>query len=153
MTKHSDLLPFRNLQNSKALRLCWQLRLNSCLEWHSKKLIVASTRQHDPQKFDRSVRQYKRLVRAYEDMGMVMSTWYSLPRFLDTESRPLPLTAVRGPQSVASLVRLSKVKTPAALAVELMRQSQAYESTHVEILLRLIEYSSCRTLRFLELLS
>ena len=90
----------------------------------SNKFIVESTRQpRASRKLDTSVREYRRLVRAYEDMGMVMSTWFSLPRFLDAESRPLPLAVSRGPQSVPSLVRLSRVKISAALAVELMRRS------------------------------
>jgi hypothetical protein len=90
----------------------------------SKKLIVESIRQHHPRrKLDSNVRQYRRMVRAYEDMGIVMSTWFSLPKFLDADSRPLPLTAVRGPDSVSSLIRSSHVKISAALAVELMRQS------------------------------
>jgi hypothetical protein len=90
----------------------------------SKKLIVEILRQHQPpQKLDAGTRQYRRLVRAYEDMGMVMSAWFSLPRFLDPEGRPLPLTAVRGSQSVPSLVRSSRVKISAALAVELLRRS------------------------------
>jgi hypothetical protein len=92
----------------------------------SKKLIVETLRQHHGhQKLDACTRQYRRLVRAYEEMGMVMSAWFSLPRFLDSEGRPLPLTAVRGPQSVPSLVRSSRVKISAALAVELMRKSQS----------------------------
>ena len=90
----------------------------------SKKSIVESARQHHSrQKLEGSVRQYRKLVRAYEDMGMVMSTWFSLPKFLDPESRPLPLSAARGLQSIPSLVRSSRVKISAALAVELMRQS------------------------------
>jgi hypothetical protein len=90
----------------------------------SKKLIVEFVRQHHPRrKLNSNVRQYRRMVRAYEDMGIVMSTWFSLPKFLDADSRPLPLTAVRGPYSVPSLIRSSHVKISAALAVELMRQS------------------------------
>ena len=90
----------------------------------SKNLIIESTRQpRGSRKLDRDVREYRRLMRAYEDMGMVMSTWFSLPRFLDAEGRPLPLTDGRGPQSVPSLVRLSRVKISAELAVELMRRS------------------------------
>ena len=54
---------------------------------------------------------------------MVMSAWFSLPRFLDAEGDPLPLTADRGSQSVRSLVRASRVKTSATLAVELFRRS------------------------------
>ena len=90
----------------------------------SKKLIAESVRQHHRrQKLKGNVRQYRRMVRAYEDMGMVMSTWFSRPKFLDSDSRPLPLTAVRGQNSVPSLIRSSHVKISAALAVELMQQS------------------------------
>jgi hypothetical protein len=66
---------------------------------------------------------YKQLVRAYEDMGMVMSTWFSLPRFLDRNSLPLRLTAGGGSQSIRGLVRASRVKIPATHALELMRRS------------------------------
>jgi hypothetical protein len=90
----------------------------------SEKLILESVRRHHArQKSPENVRQYRSLVRAYEDMGMVMSTWFSLPKFLDRESRPLPLTAARGPQSVLSLVRSSRVKISGTLAVELLRRS------------------------------
>jgi hypothetical protein len=90
----------------------------------SKKAIIDSVRQHHGARKSRGgVRQYRRLVRAYEDMGIVMSTWFSVPKFLDKESRPLPLTALRGPHSVPSLVRSSHVKISASLAVELMRRS------------------------------
>jgi hypothetical protein len=90
----------------------------------SRKLILESARQQRRRRnFDSSVREYRRLVRAYEDMGMVMSAWFSLPRFLDPDSRPLPLAVHRGPQSVPSLVRSSRVKISAALAIELMRRS------------------------------
>jgi hypothetical protein len=90
----------------------------------SKELIVESMRQHHlRQRVGGSARQYRRLIRAYEDMGMVMSAWFSLPRFLDPAGRPLPLTAVRGPRSVPSLVRSSRVSISAALAVDLLRMS------------------------------
>jgi hypothetical protein len=90
----------------------------------SKKSIVESIRQHHRrQQSNSNVRQYRRIVRAYEDMGIVMSTWFSRPKFLDSDSRPLPLTSVRGPYSVPSLVRSSHVKISAAVAVELMQQS------------------------------
>jgi hypothetical protein len=124
MTKKSRP-PFSELANQQgatallAATFAFLLRNNI-----PKSLIVDSMRQHrNRQKLNRSVRQYRRLLRAYEDMGMIMSAWFSLPRFLDPESRPLPLTAVRGPQSIPSLVRSSRVKTSAALAVELMRRS------------------------------
>jgi hypothetical protein len=72
-----------------------------------------------------AVRDYKRLIRAYEDMGIVMSTWFSLPRFLDPDGRPLRLTAALGAQSIRNLVRVSRVKISAKLAVELMRRSSS----------------------------
>jgi hypothetical protein len=90
----------------------------------SKKVILESVRLHcGPQKSHVRASQYRKLVRAYEDMGLVMSAWFSLPKFLDQESCPLPLTASRGPRSVLNLVRASRVKTSTKLAVELLRQS------------------------------
>jgi hypothetical protein len=76
-----------------------------------------------PQRVVGRSRQYRRLISTYEDMGIVMSTWFSLPRFLDSESRPLPLAAGRGLRSIASLVRMSRVRISPTLALELMRQS------------------------------
>jgi hypothetical protein len=70
-----------------------------------------------------SVRQYRKLVLAYEDMGIVMSTWFSLPRFLDRECRPLRLTLGSGQRSIGSLVRASRVSISARIAVEMMRRS------------------------------
>jgi hypothetical protein len=94
----------------------------------SKKLIVEAVRHHHRhQKLNSNVRQYRKMVRAYEDMGIVMSTWFSQPKFLDSDSRPLPLTAFRGPYSVPSLVRSAHVKISVALAVELMQQSPSVQ--------------------------
>jgi hypothetical protein len=70
-----------------------------------------------------NLRQYRRLVRSYEEMGMVMATWSALPRFLDQESRPAPLTLNGGRKSVAALVRASRVSMSSATAREFMRRS------------------------------
>jgi hypothetical protein len=56
-------------------------------------------------------------------MGVVMSTWFSSPRFMNKECQPLPLTVASGPQSVLNLVRVSRVSISATNAVELMRRS------------------------------
>jgi len=56
-------------------------------------------------------------------MGTVMSTWFSLPKFLDANGLPLRLTATNGPHSIRSLVLASQVKVPLTLAIELMRRS------------------------------
>jgi hypothetical protein len=90
----------------------------------SKQLIVNSIRQYyGPRKVADSVRQFRRLARAYEDMGIVMSTWFSAPNFLDRECRPIPLTVRPGPRSVYSLVRAARVSISPAFAIELMRHS------------------------------
>jgi hypothetical protein len=91
----------------------------------SKTMIMKSVRR--ARRSHGGVRQYRKLVRAYEDMGMVMSTWYSQPRFLDSEGRPLPLTAGRGILSISNLIRLSRVKISVALALELLRQSPSVQ--------------------------
>jgi hypothetical protein len=94
----------------------------------SKKLIINSARQQlGRQKLAGGVRQYRRLVRAYEDMGMIMSAWFSIPRFLDREGRPLPLTTSSGPHSISNLVRLSRVKISRTLVIELMRRSSSVQ--------------------------
>ena len=53
--------------------------------------------RHKPRE---TLRQYRRLMRAYEDMGVVMSTWFSHPTFLDKSGFPLPLSAATGRHSV-----------------------------------------------------
>ena len=90
----------------------------------SKRLIVNSVRQYYGPRRAESVRQYRRLARAYEDMGIVMSTWFSASNFLDKECRPIPLSIKRGPRSVYSLVRAARVSISPAFAIELMRKSQ-----------------------------
>jgi len=126
MTKHSRP-SFSELAKQQGARALLTATFAFLLENDiSKKFIVESTRQQrGSRNIDRRVRKYRRLVRAYEDMGMVMSAWFSLPRFLDPDGRPLPLAVSRGPQSVASLVRSSRVKISAALAVELMKRSSS----------------------------
>ena len=90
----------------------------------SKKMLLEALRRHRArQKPNGSIRQYKRLVRAYEEMGTVMSTWFSQPRFLDPNGLPIRLTATRGPHSIRNLVLSSRVKVSATLAIELMRRS------------------------------
>jgi hypothetical protein len=89
----------------------------------SERSIVNSVRQYFSPRKAKSVRQYRRLVRAYEDMGIVMSTWYSASIFLDKECRPLPLAIGHGPRSVYSLVRAARVSISPAYAIRLMRNS------------------------------
>ena len=93
-----------------------------------KQLILDSI--HDncgEQKPKQEVRQYRRLARAYEDMGIVMSTWFSLPKFLDKECRPLALKSGPGTRSVSSLVRASRVSISPRIALDLMRRSPSIQ--------------------------
>ncbi len=90
----------------------------------SKQLILNSVRQfYSPRRADK-VRQYRTLARAYEDMGIVMSTWFSASRFLDDDCLPIPLSIKPGPRSVYSLVRAARVSISPAFAIEMMRKSQ-----------------------------
>jgi hypothetical protein len=69
------------------------------------------------------IRAYRKLVRAYEQMGIVMSTWFSNPKLLDAQCRPLPILPGRGPRSIHTLLRLSRVSLTAKDAEALMRRS------------------------------
>jgi hypothetical protein len=90
----------------------------------SKQLVLKSVSQsYGVGRPASNLRQYRRLVRSYEEMGMVMATWFALPRFLDQESKPSPLTLNGGRKSVAALVRASRVSISAGTAIELMRRS------------------------------
>jgi len=70
-------------------------------------------------------RKFRQFVRAYEEMGMVLSTWYSNPVFLDREGNPVPLCFTRGSKSIRNLVRLSKVRVSARTAFSLMQLSSS----------------------------
>jgi hypothetical protein len=129
MIKKSDstLLEIVNRQGANALLTATLafLRTNNI----SKRLILDSVRRNYTRKKSKvSVRRYRNLVRAYEDMGIVMSTWFSLPRFLDKECRPLPLTTFRGKQSIWALVRASRVSISQTAAIALMRRSPSIKT-------------------------
>jgi hypothetical protein len=114
-----DLL---NRQGASALILATLefLRANEV----SKELVLSSIRQYyDVGKSKEGVRHYRKLARAYEEMGMVMSTWFTSPRFLDREYKPIALSAEPGPRSIHALVRASRVSLSGRMAVELMRRS------------------------------
>jgi hypothetical protein len=90
----------------------------------SKRLILESIRQYyGSRKPKESVRQFRKLARSYEEMGTVMSAWFSVSKFLDKDCRPLPLTMRSGPRSVRALVGAARVSISAAIAIELMHRS------------------------------
>ena len=96
------------------------LRTNSI----SKQQIFDCIRQHYDARLPRcNIRKYRKLARTYEDMGMVMSTWFSSPKFLDKDCQPISITAGPSARSVLSLVRASRVSVSRVVAIELMRRS------------------------------
>jgi hypothetical protein len=129
-SSRSTVMDFVNQQGARAL-------LSATFEFLQannvpKRFILGSIRQnYRPRETKGGVRQYRRLVRDYEDMGIVMSTWFSLPRFLDNEYRPKPLTTGRGLHSVTNLVRASRVSISASVATELMHRSPSIRADAV----------------------
>lgn len=70
------------------------------------------------------LRSYRRLMRAYEYMGVLMGTWFSNPRFLDSVGNPIALT----PNSIAGLIRASRVPVTKRLALQLMSASPSIKA-------------------------
>jgi hypothetical protein len=96
----------------------------------SKKFILKFTRKHlVKNQRDRSLRVYRELEQAQEDMGLIMGTWFSHPKFLDASGRPRPLTAGKGANSIAHLVRVSGAQIQGAVAIQFMRQSPSIKFT------------------------
>ena len=93
----------------------------------SRDAILSYMRQPIHSKHKDSLAFY-RLMRAYEAMGIVISTWFSQPKFLDKTGYPLPLTVTAGARSVANLIRASRVRIPKYLVIELMRLSPSIKS-------------------------
>ena len=89
-----------------------------------KECIRRSMRDYfNPGKSKAEIRLYRKLARAYEEMGIVMSTWFTAPKFLDHEYQPVPLSTDPGPRSINALVRASRVSLSPDMAIELMRRS------------------------------
>jgi hypothetical protein len=74
-------------------------------------------------------RVYNELELAQENMGRIMGTWFSHPKFLDESGNPLPLTAGKGANSIAHLVRVSGAQIQGAVAIQFMRQSPCIKFT------------------------
>ena len=68
-------------------------------------------------------RKLRAILRVYEEMGAIVATWYSDPRFLDKTGNPLPLSIGRGPRTIQKLVRSSGAKVPCQFVIDLMKIS------------------------------
>jgi hypothetical protein len=81
------------------------------------------------QKDNKNLRLYRKAMRAYENMGILMATWFSNPKFLDSFGCPIALTDSKGPRSISNLIRQSRVRISAKVAIELLRSSPSIKST------------------------
>jgi hypothetical protein len=96
----------------------------------SKKFILEFARKYLVRnQRDRSLRVYRELEQAQEDMGVIMGTWFSHPKFLDPSGNPIPLNDGKGPNSIAHLVRASGARVQAPIALELMRRSRSVKTS------------------------
>ena len=86
-------------------------------------IISIAKRSGGPKRKAASTRTYSSFMRAYEDMGVLMATWFSNPKFLDAQGFPVPLEPGSGPRSLAHLIKTSRVKLRISVATELMHQS------------------------------
>jgi hypothetical protein len=71
------------------------------------------------------IRQFRSITKAYEEMGTVLATWFANPRYLDASGQPVSLTVGRGPLSVGSLVKASRVRIPTSIAIKLLQSSSS----------------------------
>jgi hypothetical protein len=91
----------------------------------SREFIIDKTHSffHQTSKTTKSLRLYRDMLRRHEAMGVVMSTWYSDPRFLDASGRPISLHPKDGHKSLPRLLSASGISLSSAIALKLMRRS------------------------------
>ena len=88
-----------------------------------KSIVDFARNYHASDQRRRSLSLYKELVRTYDDMGVIMATWFSNPKFLNAAGYPIPLSRGKGSNSIAQLIRVSGAGVDASVAMELMRES------------------------------
>jgi hypothetical protein len=111
-----------NQQGANAL-LAATFEFLRCNDIATKSIVDFARKYHSRHQRGLSLRLYKELVRTYDDMGVIMATWFSDPKFLDRLGNPLPLSQGKGSNTIAQLIRTSGARVKTSVAVELMRQS------------------------------
>jgi hypothetical protein len=81
----------------------------------------------------KSKRQFDYITDAYEDMGTVLSTWFSSPKFLNADGSPLNLSLRDGKHSLARLLTTARVRVSYTVAVELLALSPSVTITNETI--------------------
>ncbi len=96
----------------------------------SNEIAAGSLRWEDLPKHNESKKLtlYRRAMRTYESMGVLMATWFTNPKFLDSFGNPMMLTASKGPRSIVNLIRLSRVRVSSDIAIELLKNSPSVKS-------------------------
>jgi hypothetical protein len=87
-----------------------------------KKIRVISARSLGA-KQRANLRMYRKLMGAYEYMGVLMATWFSNPNFLDRLGNPIAISLVNGPRSLGALIRASRIRMSKAIALQLLECS------------------------------
>jgi hypothetical protein len=96
----------------------------------SNKIAAGSHRWKDLSKNNerKKLTMYRQAMQTYESMGVLMATWFTNPKFLDSFGNPMMLTASKGPRSIVNLIRLSKVRVSSDTAIELFKNSPSVKS-------------------------
>lgn len=89
------------------------------LEW-ARQYCAGNQRTRGP-------KVHLKIEKAQEDMGTILGTWFTNPKFLDRAGNPLPLSIGKGPDSIAQLIRAAGVRVRPSVATELMRQSPSFK--------------------------
>lgn len=96
----------------------------------SSESIVEFAKKYSAHRHGRKkLKTYQEVVVAYENMGVLMSTWFSDPKFLDDQGNPIPLSPKRGRQSLSNLIRASGAAVETSAALNLMYQSPSVQVT------------------------
>jgi hypothetical protein len=118
----------RKLQNSLLREQAAKVLLAATSEFLRKNKIAEATirpisTRNLSAKHRADLRLYRRLMSAYEYMGVLMGTWYSHPKFLDKFGNPIALTAANGATSLGELIRTSRIRVSRNIALQLMQCS------------------------------
>lgn len=72
----------------------------------------------------RRANEYVEFIKTYEEMGILLSTWYTNGKFLDNEGNVLALAPTsRGGLSIGKLIKASGITLQTETAVSLLRRS------------------------------
>jgi len=91
----------------------------------ARQIPRAIAQASQPQRSDRyRTSEYLEFVKSYEEIGILLSTWYTNRRFLDENGNVISLAPrSRGRRSIGALIRASGISITAEAAISLLRIS------------------------------